>query len=295
MDLLSTVIQFRARQNADQLCFSGRQVQAWFLREVERHRPVLATLIHDGFRPNPEDKHGFRPYTCSSLYKGPHVAWKLAEGDWCWLRLTSLTAELSGLLTQTVLPDLIPVAKIGQVELDVVPWQPQQPQNPWVADDTYASLVRQAALSTETRLEMEFSSITSFKKKMRQNGFEVDVPLPVPEMVFGNYLNHWSAFSGEQLPETLWEFVEECLVINELEIHSERAQLQFDHKERAATGFVGRVRFAILGGKGKSRFGVNWEHLAALVRMLAAYSFYCGTGQDTTVGLGQTRVKLQGR
>ena len=134
------------------------------------------------------------------VYVTSELAWKLAEGDWCWLRLTSLTAELSQALVEQILPNLLPLAKIGQVELEVQPWQPGLTNNPWSAADSYTSLVRRAALATETRLEMEFSSITSFKKKLRNNHFEVDLPLPLPEMVFGNYLAHWSAFSSEQLP-----------------------------------------------------------------------------------------------
>ena len=137
---------------------------------------------------------------------------------------------------------------------------------------------------------MEFNSPTSFHQKGLHSGFEKDVPLPIPDMIFGNYLNHWLSFSNVDLPVEIGEFIEECLVVNELKIKSERVQFSYNQAQRATTGFVGQVRFAILGNKEKSRFKANWEHYANIVRMLAFYSFYCGTGHHTTIGLGQTRL-----
>jgi CRISPR-associated endoribonuclease Cas6 len=309
MDLFSTVIHFRPRQNISGLVFSGRQVQAWFLREVGRHDPDLAAQLHfegNQSKGDEDDSEGeeaeqkMRPYTLSALCKGPHPVRDLTKNDWCWVRLTSLTKDLSNFLTISVLPNLLEEARIGQAEFDVEPWKKDAYKDPWCGEDTYSNIKSLASRSDENRLVLEFTSLTSFKKKSKFSDtnnvsnkvkrIEKDVPLPIPDMVFGSYLGNWAAFSGEDFPADLGQFIEECLVVNELKICSERVRFSHKNPRNAATGFVGQVRFAILGSENEGHFKANWERYASLVRMLALYSFYCGTGQKTTRGLGQTRL-----
>ncbi len=286
MELISTVVQLRSRQSLEKYPFTGRQVQAWFLREVGRHDPTLANELHQQESESENKKQLLRAYTLSGLYKGPHPVWQLAKGEWCRLRITSLTRELSEFLLNKVLPELLPEARFGQVEFDVQGWTPEPGSDPWSGMETYASLMRQALISKDPRMELDFISPTSFSKNGRFSELERDMPLPIPDMVFGNYLKHWLAFSEVTLPDEIGDFIEDCLVVNEFKIKSERVQFSYQQAQRAATGFTGQVRFAILRNK---RFGANWEHYANIVRMLAYYSFYCGTGRQTTVGLGQTR------
>jgi|GEM_PF-6063246 len=307
MDLFSTVIHFRPRQNISRLVFSGRQVQAWFLREVGRHDPTRAAQLH--FEENEDEidedeydsfEQAMRPYTLSALCKGPYPVRNLTKNDWCWVRLTSLTEDLSNFLTISMLPNLLKEARIGQAEFDVEPWKKDAYKDPWFGEDTYLNIKSQASQSDENRLALEFTSLTSFKKKSKFNDtdydgnkikrIEKDVPLPIPDMVFGSYLRHWATFSGEEVPTNLGDFIEECLVVNEMSIHSERVQFSHKNTKNAATGFVGQVRFAILGNANEGHFKANWEHYSNITRMLAHYSFFCGTGQKTTRGLGQTRL-----
>ena len=123
MELLSTVVRLRSRQSVSKCPFAGRHAQAWFLREIGRHDPVLVEQLHDAS--NEDDKQKMRPYTLSGLYKGPHTVWELSKDDWCWIRITALTKELSDFLYGKVLPELLPVARIGQVEFDVQAWKPE--------------------------------------------------------------------------------------------------------------------------------------------------------------------------
>ncbi|MHC1733405.1 MAG: CRISPR-associated endoribonuclease Cas6 [Bacteroidales bacterium] len=287
MELFSTVIHLRARQTIGRYGFAGRQVQAWFLREVGRHDAELAKQLHEEDTPPLAEK--FRPYTLSTLYKGPHSPWELFEGDWCWVRITSLTQDLSEFLSEKILPELLPIARIGQVEFDIQRQKAEDLADPRVKTTSYASLMRQAMSSNETRLTFDFTSPTTFKEKLKRSEIEKDIPLPIPDYVFGNYQKHWSEFSGAALPEELGAFIEECLVINEVKIKSERVQFSYNEPNRAATGFTGQVKYKILGSNHKSRFGKDWEHYSNILRMLAHYSSFCGTGHRTTIGLGQTQ------
>jgi CRISPR-associated endoribonuclease Cas6 len=280
-ELFSTIVRLRARQSAPLLGFLGRQVQAWFLREVERHDHVLSQELHDrGDAP--------RPYTLSTVYQGNDPPNGMRTGYACWLRITSLDARLSELLAAAVLPGLIRSADIFPVEFEVLPWQDGRDDSPLNQKTSYAGLMRLAQESEQKRIGLDFISATTFKARTACGGVDKDVPLPNPAMVFGSYLSRWNEYSGMRLPEDLAEFIEECLAINEMAIQSERVQLSPGDARIAATGFRGPVRFAILGDNGRSRWGRRWGELATLTRMLGMYSFYCGTGRQTTRGLGQT-------
>ena len=300
MELFSTVIHLQARQRNSNFGFSGRQVQAWFLREIRRHDPTFAKKLHDDDMPDQGKKQSLRPYTLSPLYKGPHIAYKLEKDDWCWFRITSLRTDLSDLLSDTVLPNLLGVALIHPVEFTVRKWSLEVSLNPdrkkdsleylqktWA--ETYEALQTRAKKSRESKLEFKFTSTTSFNKKGIYSKVDKDVPLPIPSMVFGSYFSRWSAYSGIALPKDIGRFIDECVVINELDINSHRTELDIKNVNKAATGFTGIVLFTILGDKAGNPYLPKWREYADFVGALARYSFYCGTGRHTTIGLGQTR------
>jgi len=289
MDLLSTIVQLRSRQSIPHFGYAGRQVQAWFLREIGRNAPSLAEQLHDGIDSSGETNDQ-RPYTLSTVYKGPGVPRALSEGDWCWVRITSFTQELSQYLFESVLPNLMSVARIGQVEFDVIQWKPESTGDPRLSSRTYESLAHQAVESDETRIRLEYTSPTTFKERSKSGGVEKDVPLPNPDQVFGGYIRQWREFSPIPLPEDIGEFIDECLAVGELKnLQTERIQFSYSDPHRAAVGFTGQVTFRILGGQFKSRFGEDWADYAAVVRAMALFSFFCGTGRRTTLGMGQTR------
>jgi len=215
MDLLSTIVQLRSRQSIPHFGYAGRQVQAWFLREIGRNASSLAEQLHDGIDSSGE-ANDQRPYTLSTVYKGPGVPRALSEGDWCWVRITSFTQELSQYLFESVLPNLMSVARIGQVEFDVIQWKPESISDPRLSSRTYESLAHQAVESDETRIRLEYTSPTTFKERSKSGGVEKDVPLPNPDQVFGGYIRQWREFSPIPLPEDIGEFIDECLAVGEL-------------------------------------------------------------------------------
>ena len=287
-ELLSTIVRFRVQKNYHDFGYLGRQTQAWFLREVRRHDISLSDHLHNVEAGPQAVKSLLRPYTISTLYKGQHPARELRAGDWVWLRITSLTQPLSEFLTEKVLPELLPEAEFSPITLEVEQWPSGNGGSANTSVTTYAELMRKAIQSEERNLTLEFLSPTTFRQKNLLSNIEKDVPLPLPDKLFGSYISHWSAFSGAEVPDEYGEFLEECIGIKQLNIHSERVQFSRDNPRDAANGFLGQTCFTILGNKRKSRFKANWEHYANLTRMFFLFSFYCGSGRKTTRGLGQT-------
>jgi len=287
MDLLSTIVHFQARQSLPSVPFTGCQVQGWFLREVNRHNPDLSERLHQN-KNGSNNKQIVRPYTLSGLFKGQYPVSSLRQGEWYWARITSLTRELTLELTTKILPDLLPVAKIGQAEFDVKPWSLDDQKNHLTCVDSYENLSHYSFENDGKKISLDYISPTSFKRKNR-SGVEKDIPLPVPEMVFGNYMQSWEECSGVAFPEEMGEFIEEHVALSEMKVKSERIQTSYKNSNRATTGFVGNVKFIILGGGEKSRFGADWEVYTRIIHMLSFYAYYCGTGHHTTIGLGQTQ------
>jgi CRISPR-associated endoribonuclease Cas6 len=289
MELLSTIVFLKSRHNVSSLPYTGRSVHGWFLREVRRKNPKMAADLHEENQLGVK-KENIRPFTLSTLYKGPDPLIQLSQGNWCWLRITSLDKDLSNLLVESVLPDLIKTARIGQAEFDIQPWKFYSNPDPWTVISSYTALMRKGQNTKVSRLDFEFISSTSFKQAGGPNEPDKDVPLPNPDRVFGSYLKYWSFYAGTSVPFRMLEFIQKYVVVNELEIKSERVQFSQKEPNRASTGFTGRVRFAILKREENDQDWPDWDHYANIVRSLAYYAFFSGTGQNTTFGMGQTQL-----
>jgi CRISPR-associated endoribonuclease Cas6 len=122
--------------------------------------------------------------------------------------------------------------------------------------------------------DIEFSAPTSFAERNTNS----DLPLPIPEFVFDSWLRRWNKFAGVALPRKVTSMREAKLTLNQFdELKTQPVQLP----DELMIGFTGRCRFRLLAKKD--------EFWARLGNLLADFSFYCGTGAKTTVGLGQTK------
>lgn len=286
MDLLSAVITLRAETGASNLEFLGRYVRSFFLTGLIGGLggdPALAETLHK--------ERGSRPYTVSTLMRDNQSANSLAPGEMYWLRFTTLTDELSAFFMDKVLGRInqnlkrkknMPVS-LGKHVLKIQGFMTRLEEHPWAGRGTYAAIAEQALRSDEQRFRFQFASPTSF----RSNG--MDVPLPIPTLVFGSYWNSWKTFSGGSTHLDMREFTNKCVAVNETSVQSTRRRFKFsDGNQPGVTCFQGGARFALLKHNRKL-FHPDWEHGADLLRMLAEFAFYCGTGLYTTYGLGQTR------
>ncbi len=116
---------------------------------------------------------------------------------------------------------------------------------------------------------------------LRRSG--VPMPLPDPVPVFHHYLRCWDTFA----PRELWVNVN---VLDAIEAHLALIEHQLETRsvkpdgERIKTGFLGRVTYKMMA----------WQKLGTeflgVLHMLARFGEFCGTGELTEHGLGQTRL-----
>lgn len=108
------------------------------------------------------------------------------------------------------------------------------------------------------------------------------VVLPAPETYFGSWLDRWNLCAPWPFPESLLETVRLNVAISACRGQTETVLMG---PSRRFIGFVGEVTFRML----KPELATPEERaaLAALVR----FANYCGTGVETTRGMGQTRAK----
>ncbi len=105
------------------------------------------------------------------------------------------------------------------------------------------------------------------------------VVLPAPETYFGSWLDRWNLCSPWPFPDSLMETVRLNVGISACHGQTETVLLS---PNRRFIGFVGAVSFRLL--KPEAIAPEEKAALAALVR----FSNYCGTGVETTRGMGQT-------
>ncbi|ELR97240.1 CRISPR-associated endoribonuclease Cas6 [Gloeocapsa sp. PCC 73106] len=117
-------------------------------------------------------------------------------------------------------------------------------------------------------ITLQFLSPTSFKQK------EVFQLFPLPELVFNSLLRRWNYFAPTELqfPEIEWQ-----VFVSAFDLKTHALKLQSD----AEIGSQGWVKY---------RF-INLEQ-ARIASILAHFAFYAGVGRKTTMGMGQTNLKL---
>jgi CRISPR-associated endoribonuclease Cas6 len=112
---------------------------------------------------------------------------------------------------------------------------------------------------------------TSFSKG------DVDLPLPLPRLVFQSYLKRFNEFHDFAF---LPDFVE--LV----DLHTGIAELN-----RIRTDTIKTKKVTLIGFTGEVSFEISKHaplELVCQMNLLADFAFFCGTGKKTTVGMGQT-------
>ena len=195
-----------------------------------------------------------RPYTLSRFYR--------RDGCWLW-RVALLCDDLLGPL-RAGLERLgtLPLAE-ALVPLDIAGIEVRQ--------ISYEELLRQAA--EERRLRLHFLSPTSFRTGL------VSYPLPDPLVVFQSWWMHWNAFAPVKLERVLLDVAAVHMAIARHELRTQVVDLSVGQ----AVGFVGSVTLLAVQAH---RLG---NKVLRRLNALADYATFCGTGQRTAQGMGQTR------
>ena len=198
-----------------------------------------------------------KPFTISALRRG-------CDGDWYW-RVTLLQDDLWE-------PLWTGVQAVGVLDLDGCLWPVRWP-DAQVTHLSYDFLLTH--VQHTDRIRMRFLSPTTFRAG------DLDVPLPEPRAVFQSWLNRWNDFAPthRRINTELLDVVRATVAISAHQLRTE----EYDLGHTQAVGFVGQVTYVILQARRLNQ-ALVWQ-----LNALADYAEFCGTGQHTAQGMGQTR------
>jgi len=285
--LRSLLISLTAESSYPILGPLGRPVQAWFLGQLTRSHAALASRLHD--------EQGLKPYTVSTLLdeRGRPLragGW-LEPGQSCYLRITSLNEELSDALEKKIVRHIPKQLTLYKMDFRVDEVFSTRSQHELAGESSFSEIAQDVAIaSSGTRVRMEFTSPTAF----RNNG--LDVCVPSSGQIFRSLWEKWNAFAPEpmQVHEFWPQFVNDCILIDELTAVNTTHWEFAEGSRGAATGFTGTVGFTLSPkSKIKKDWQQYWDGAATVMQSLANFSFYCGVGHHTTIGMGQSKVLQQ--
>ncbi len=248
----------------------GRAAQALFLSIIHEMDPALAERLHSD--------NAIRPFTASTLM-GHFPERKLDPQGHYRLRFTTLTAEATAALMAAAQNG--GRLSVGQrIELDYIPFKitavhTQSDEHPWAGQTSYQQISSAHLLAgpaSPRRVRLSFTSPTTFKRKGMQ------LPIPLPELVFGSLLTRWNAFAPIALPEETRRYADECLAVS---VYHLRSRLAGTKGKGVRSGATGQVTYVNLN------YDRYWQ---SLIGALSAYAFYAGVGAGTSMGMGQCRA-----
>ena len=266
--LIAITLKLRAETSATLPRDLGRAVYAATLAHLNRVEAGLGAHIHDGDGP--------KPITCSGLLngRGTRQGTPIAAGAAYYVRVTGLTARVSQGLEAAFCTE--PPAGL---ELDGHPFQVvcttcDAAQDGWSGRATYEALASAQLIRSDPpprRATLHFASPVAFKSGGLQ------VPLPLPGLVFGSLATRWNAFSPIALSPEIRRFGEERIAISRYRLQSRPVQ----QKQGALRiGGVGRATYTALSGD---------RYWLGVMQMLADFARFGGVGVQTATGMGQAR------
>lgn len=237
------------------------------------------TLFDTDLGPDIHDAEGAKPLTCSSLfgnieYRGRDAQYR--RGERYWMRLTGLNERVSQTLLSALWENKPTEWQLAGHTFQVVDAFCHPQHHPWSGSTTYEALAERHLLGESTAQHMnevtlEFASPTAFKSK------ELQVPLPLPSLVFGSLVDRWNHFSPVALPEQVRNFGELAVEVNQFDLRS----VMVEQKNKSLRA----------GAMGTASYRAHYQdrYWLGLYQLLADFALFSGVGIQTATGMGQTR------
>ena len=246
----------------------GRAHYAAALQRLQAVAPRLVTAIHDSDGP--------KPLTCSDILNGRsnRDGTLLEPGKPYYLRVTGLTQTVSEALLEALVEKPPEVIEFAHHPLHVTGSTLEEADHGWAGSTTYEGLAARQMLpsgSLPKQVTMQFASPTAFKQAGRQ------MPLPLPDLVFGSLVDRWNTFSPLALSPEMRRFGAEMLALTRYRLQSRPVQQK---NGALRIGGVGTASYRALGGD---------RYWLATMQMLAEFARYSGVGVQTATGMGQAR------
>lgn len=195
---------------------------------------------------------------------------RIEAGRRCRFRLTLLEDKLYQIMTGIVgRPDLTLFIKGQSLRVSEV-LSSNQESDPWPRSQSYQQL-RDQASSTRKELRLQFVTPTTLS---RHGG---TFPLPDPQVLFKGYLKSWNWFAFLPLSTDLERLIERHVFLKDFRISA----VNYETGAGIRPAFTGWSQFVLLGRH-------HEKHIKEF-NLLADYSFYCGTGDYTDMGMGVTQ------
>lgn len=242
--------------------------EAWPLERV------FVDLLAGEPRPLGE-KNGLKPYTLSPLWPKPQRRVAVSDRRDRWEYDWRVC-----LLDETLTPNVVARLEAGHtLDLD---GRSLAVGSVGVETCCYEQVARQAQAKAKTNAKryFDFEFLTPVILRRQALPF----PVPDPVVIFHHYLLAWDTFA----PRELWVNIN---TLDAIEAHLALVEHRLETRpvllagERPKTGFLGQATYKMMA----------WEKLGedflGTLHMLAHFAEFCGTGQLTACGLGQTRYR----
>jgi len=245
----------------------GRATHAAILRLIHENDPELAARTHDD--------EGIKPLTVSNIQGLGQDRFSRVDPNCTYaLRVTLLSPELEALAREWT------PAALGEFDIDGILWQVvdcarDAKAHPWAGVSSYETLAAallERPVALPARWEVLFASPVTFRRR------GMNMPMPLPELVFGSLLDKWNGFASIALPDEVRRYAEECMAISRYDMHTAAGPTSAGALQ---IGGLGRCTYQAIN---KDRY---WQ---ACIATLARFAFYSGIGAATTRGFGQARL-----
>lgn len=280
-DLLALTLTIRPRRPQRITQHMGRAAQQLCLDIIRRGDENLSNFLH-------EPGHAPKPYAVTGLLRPNSlqpVRGEVTPDDTVWLRLVGLRRDVAAILSDYA------ASPRAVEEIDHEDWEivSVTTDHAWAGMTTTAELIRSAAAHLPPRtLSLQFAAPTSF----HSDGLEM--PLPLPTLIFDSLAQRWTAFTGFPLSPDLKEFAARFVVPVRYQLQTESLKLK---NGKLWSGFTGDVIYNI------ERMNEQLEKtpalaerlirahadLASALGLLSCFAFYSGVGVKTTAGMGLAR------
>jgi CRISPR-associated endoribonuclease Cas6 len=262
--LYSVVLKLKSVNEAVISPTQGYYAFALFLNLIRGSNPELAEELHRST--------SMKAFTLSPLLGKFQKIDKnlklIANGEYSF-RLTFLSEEIFCHFMDAVLKSAKQVLRLESALFNIDSVLVNRTESPLCNFQQFEELAENG--SKERKIHLQFDSVTTFRSGGKRN-----IIFPEPSLILGSYYNKWQHFSPLKFPKTLnvcWENVR--LSRYKLETHIQH----FNGYQE--TGFAGKCTLEL-----ETELP---EETVKAINTLADFSFYCGTGAKTTMGMGQTR------